>query len=166
MYILTPENESFDTARIPTSTSDLYYCVLDYSDPEFVDYQFIPLVFIEDFPKASADLQIGDYRIQVPLHWCILLGDMDFEDIEIMPLTSLHARDFCVFTFNPCKGYMPTFMPIEMINVYNEVRWCVPNVKPEYMLAVPLTGGENPPCAFFVEPKNKIPDVLDIKQLF
>ena len=59
MYILTPDNKSFDTARIPSKSTDLYFCVLDYSDIEDVDYRFLPIVFVENFPKANAFLRIG-----------------------------------------------------------------------------------------------------------
>jgi len=166
MYILTPENKSFDTSRIPNETTTLYYCILDYTDPEDVDYKFAPMVFIEDFARAAAELKIGDFRIQVPLHWCVLLGDRDFGDLEIMPITSLNGRDFCVFTYNPCIGYMPSFLPIDIVNIYQEVRWTVPTIKPEHMLCIPLADGENPLCAFFVDPKNKLPDILDIRQMF
>ena len=165
MYILTPENKALDTIRIPASTSTLYHCVLDYSDHEDVDYKFPPTVFVEDFARASAELMIGNHRIQVPFNWCILLGDKDCGDLEIMPIKSFHGRSFQAFVFNPCKGYRPDFLPVDIVNIYQEVRWCIPTTKPEHMLAVPLCGGESPLCAFFVDEKNKLPDVLDIRQV-
>lgn len=166
MYILTPENKSFNTAKIPNQTTHLYYCVLDYSDSNDVDYKFPPMVFIEDYAQASAELKIGEYIIQVPLKWSILLGDTHSGELEILPITSLNGRDFKAFLFNPCKGYMPSFFDIEIVNIYQEIRWCVPTVKPQHMLAVPLASGENPLCAFFAESKNKLPDVLDIRKVF
>ena len=69
MYILTPDNKSFDTARIPSKSTDLYFCVLDYSDPEDIDYQFMPVVSVENFPKANAVLRVGENTVEVPLHW-------------------------------------------------------------------------------------------------
>ena len=165
MYILTPENESFDTARIPSSNTELYFSVLDYSDPDDVDYQFMPIVFVEDFAKASAVLKIGKYTIEVPLHWSVLIGDKEFGDLELMPLIGFHGRDFSVFSFNPCKGFMPEFLPIEISNIYQEVKWCVPTVKSDHLLTVPLRSGENPLCAFFSEPKSKFPDSIDMQDL-
>ena len=166
MYILTPENKAFDTIRIPNSSSTLYHCILDYSDHNDVDYKFPPTVFIEDFPKASVELMIGEYRIQVPYNWCVLLGDRDFGELEIMPIKNFHGRNFHIFAFNPINGYRPEYLPIEVINIYQEVRWCIPTTKANHMLAVPLHGGEQPLCGFFVDEKNKLPDVLDIRQLF
>jgi len=41
MNILLPENRSFDTAKIPEEGSEIYYCVLDYSNLDDVDYHFL-----------------------------------------------------------------------------------------------------------------------------
>lgn len=165
MYILTPENKSFDTTRIPASNTELYYSVLDYSDKEDIDYKFMPIVFVEDFAKASAVLRIGQFMVEVPLHWSVLIGDKEFGDLELMPLIEVNGRDFSVFAFNPCQGFMPKFIPFEIVNIYQEVRWCVPSVMAEHLLSVPLCKGENPLCAFFAEAKNKWPDNIDIKDL-
>ena len=165
MNILLPENKSFDTAKVPESGSELYYCVLDYSDTEDVDYHFLPLVFIEDFAKAAVEIKIGGHIIQVPFLWSILISDQEFGDIELLPFVEFHGRDFDAFTFNPCEGYMPQFLPIEIINIYQEVRWCVPSMKPDNLLAVPITTGKNPQCAFFAESKNKFPEEVDVRHL-
>lgn len=165
MYILTPDNKSFNTVKIPDKVTDLYFCVLDYSDPEDIDYRFLPIVFVENFPKANAVLKIGENEVEVPLHWSILIGDRDFGELELMPIIEFHGRDFSAFTFNPCKGFMSTFEPIEIINIYQEVKWCIPTVMPDHLLTVPLRSGDNPPCAFFAEPKIKLPDGLDIRDL-
>ena len=165
MYILTPENKSFDTNRIPAMNTELYYSVLDYSNRSEIDYKFLPIVFIEDFAKASAVLRIGTYTIEVPLHWTVLIGDQEFGELELMPLIDIGGRDFSIFSFNPCQGFMPKFMDLEIINIYQEVKWCVPSVLSDHLLTVPLCNGENPPCAFFAEPKNKWPDDLDIQDL-
>lgn len=165
MNILLPENRSFNTAKI-AEESDHYYCVLDYSNLDEIDYQFLPLVFIEDFPKAAAELKIGGHLMQVPLSWSILIGEKEFGDLELMPIMGFHGRDFNAFTYNPCIGYMPKYLEIEIINIYQEVKWCVPSMKPDHLLAVPIVIGENPLCAFFAEPKNKFPDEIDIRDLF
>jgi len=166
MNILLPENKSFNTAQIPTVSSELYYCVLDYSNLDDIDYHFLPMVFIEDFAKASVELKIGKYLIQIPLSWSILIGDREFGEIELMAIMGFHGRDFNAFSLNPITGYMPDYYPIEIINIYQEVRWCVPALKPEHLLVVPIKSGENPPCVFFSESKTKFPDEIDVKDLF
>lgn len=166
MNILLPENRSFNTAQIPDSPSELYYCVLDYSNLDDIDYQFLPMVFVEDFAKASAELRIGGEIIQVPLSWSILIGEQEFGEIELMPIMGFHGRDFDAFVFNPCSGFMPDYQPIEIINIYQEVRWCVPSMKPEHLLVVPTSMRKNPSCVFFSDAKSKFPDEIDIKDLF
>ena len=165
MNILLPENRSFDTAKIPEEGSEIYYCVFDYGNLDEVDYQFLPMVFIEDFAKACVELRIGKHLIQVPLPWSILISEQEFGDVELMPIIEFHGRDFDAFVFNPVSGFMPDFMPIEIINIYQEVRWCVPSMKPDQLLTVPIAIGENPPCAFFAEPKNKFPEEIDVRHL-
>jgi len=165
MYILTPENTSLDTSLIPTVTDTLYYCVFDHTQHDDVDYKFPPMVFLEEYTKAAVELKIGNHVIQVPSSWSILLGDEDGSDLEILPVFEFHGRDFKAFSYNPCEGYMATFLPIEEMNIYQEVKWNVPSLQPAHMLAVPLCGGKNPPCVFFTENKNKLPDVIDIRHM-
>lgn len=165
MNILLPENRSFNTAKIPEGGSEIYYCVLDYSNIDDVDYHFLPMVFIEDFSKACVELKIGENIVQIPLPWSILISEQELGDVELLPFIEFHGRDFDAFTFNPCTGFMPEFMPIEIINIYQDVRWCVPSMKPEQLLAIPITTGKNPQCAFFAESKNKFPEEIDVRHL-
>lgn len=166
MNILLPENKSFNTARIPDVDNDLYFSIINFSDLDDIDYHFIPVVFIEEFPKAGFELKIGEYRITVPFHWSILIGDPDVGDLEVIPLKKFMGREFSAFTYNPCKGFRPKFLPIEFCNLYQEIKWSIPSIKPSYLLSVPLRDGDNPLCAFFAEEKHKLPDVIDIKHLF
>ena len=46
---------------------------------------------------------------------------------------------------------MPTFLNIEIVDVYHEVTWFAPKLKNGQMLAVPLTDEPNPPCVYFVK---------------
>lgn len=165
MYILTPDNVSLETSLIPTITDTLHYCVFDHTHNDDVDYKFPPLVFLEEYTKAAVEMRIGEYIIQVPSSWSILLGDEDGSDLEILPVFEFHGRDFSAFTYNPCAGYMAKFLPIEILNIYHEVKWNIPSLQPAHMLAVPLHIGENPICAFFTENKNKLPDVIDIRNM-
>lgn len=166
MYILTHENKSLDTSRIPDCVDALHYCVLDYSDSDNVDYQFPPVVFLETYPKAAFVLQIGKNQIQVPFDWSVLLGDLNSSELELLPLKEFRGRSYSAFVFNPCTGYIPSFLNVEIVNIYQEIHWSVPTLKSEHMLAIPLCGGSNPPCVFFVDIKNKVPDVIDIQKMF
>jgi len=102
----------------------------------------------------------------MPLDWSVIIGDMHLGDLEVMPLVYLMDKDFDVFCFNPIKGYMPSFLRLEIINTWPDVKWYFPKLKNGHLLAVPLTEGENPLCAFFVKEIGKIPDNLDIRKIF
>jgi len=162
MFILTPENKSLETSLIPNVTDTLHYCIFDHSNADDIDYKFPPMVFLEEYAKAAIELKIGNHTIRVPSSWAILLGDEDGGELEILPIFEFHGRDFKAFEFNPCGGYMASYLPIEETNIYQEVKWNVPSLQPLHLLAVPLCAGENPPCVYFTESKNKFPDSIDI----
>lgn len=167
MKILTPDNKSFDTSKISYDTNnDLYYCVLDYSDENDVDYRFPPLVFVDEYSKPGVELQINGSIIQVPWDWCLLMGDKNYSELELIDIKRFYGRDFSAFVINPISGYMPEFYDVKIINFYHEIRWTCPALGSESLLAVPLEGGSEPKCAFFSPPKHKLPEVLDISKIF
>lgn len=152
--------------EVPNQVDDLRYCVLDYSNQADVDFYFIPLIFLDQFPRPAADLQIGKYRIQMPLDWSIVICDKHLGNMEIIELKHLNDRDFEVFALNPINGYMPQFLEITIQNVFPDVTWNIPKLKRGHILAVPLHDGPEAPCAFFVKDTNKLPDGLDISKVF
>ena len=165
MNILTPENQSCDTNRVTESSSELHYCVFDYSNQNDADYKFLPMVFVEEFAKASIELKIGNNILQVPMEWSILIGDREFGEIELMPLSDFHGRDFEAFVFNPISGFYPEYWPIETTNIYPEIKWCVPTMKPAQLLAVGLSAGDQPKCVYFSNRKIKFPDHVQLSHL-
>ena len=165
MKILTVDNKPFSMNDVPDEVDDIRYCVLDYTDPANVDYIFIPLMFLESFNKSSVDLRIGNYRIQMPSDWSIVIGDKHSGELEVISLKQLNDREFDVFAINPISGYMPEFLDIEIMNVFPDVKWYFPKLKYGHILAVPLSGSEKSLCAYFVKDVNKIPESLDITQM-
>jgi hypothetical protein len=166
MKILCPDNTVFSMAEVPNQVEDLRYCVLDYSNQADVDFYFIPLIFLDVFPRPAADLQIGKYRIQMPLDWSIVIADKHLGSMEIIELKHLNDREFDAFALNPISGYIPQFLDITIQNVFPDVTWSIPKLKRGHILAVPLGDGPAPPCAFFVKDTNKLPDGLDISKVF
>lgn len=163
--ILTVDNTVFSMNDIPDEIEDLRYCVLDYSNVENVDYHFIPLVFLESFSTPAADLRIGKYRIQVPLDWSVVIGDKNSGDLEIISIKHINDRTFEVFCMNPINGYMPSFEDIEIMDIFPDIRWYVPQLKYGHLLLVPLNNTKSPLCAFFVKDVNKLPEILDITKM-
>lgn len=166
MRILTTDNIAYDLNRIPDAVEDVRYCVFDYSDPRNPDYFFIPLIFLESYNAPSVVLNIGEFKVQMPLDWSVLACDDSYSDLEIMPLTSLNDRGFHTMVFNPFKHMVPRPHEVTIANVFSDVRWYFPKLKTGNILVVPLDDTHCPPCALFVKELGKISDVIDIGALF
>ena len=152
MRILTLENTAYELNEVPDEIEDLRFAVLDNSDPRSPDYFYIPLIFLESFNSPALVLRIGDNVIKMPVDWHVLIGEPDLGDLEVVPLTSINDRGFSVFCFNPITSFRPEFAKIEIIDIYQDVKWYFPKLKPGQLLAVPLeTGVEKPWCAYFVK---------------
>ena len=165
MRILTVDNETYDLDDVPELIDDLRYGVLDYSDPKTVDYFFIPLICLESFYSPAAVLQVGDYTINVPLDWSIVICDPEVGNPEVISLMGLNDRGFTTLAMNPLTGYSPKYLDVNIINVYTDVKWHAPKLKFGHILSVPLGDGKNPECIYLVKEVNKIPEVLDISEL-
>lgn len=159
-------NQAYELDKIPNEIEDVRFCVLDYSDAKNPDYFFIPLIFLESFQAPAVVLEIGKYKIQMPLDWSILVCDDNYSDLEIMPLTSLNDRGFYTMAFNPLRHMVPRPQPITITNVYAEVKWFFPKLKYGNILVVPLDDSPYPDCALFIKDTNKLPEVIDIGALF
>ena len=56
-------------------------------------------------------------------------------------------------------------MPIEIINIYQDVRWYFPKMKNGQLLTVPLHDRGNPPCVYFVKEVSRQSEVLQLHKL-
>ena len=167
MRILTLDNKSFEMNEIPDEVEDLRFCVLDNSDPKDPDYFYIPLIFLESFNSPALVLRIGEHVIKMPVDWQLLIGEPDLGDLEVVPLTSINDRGFSVFCFNPMAGFRPEFKPVEIVDIYQDVKWYFPKLKPGQMLAVPLTENtEKPLCAFFVKDISRQSEVVNYSKVW
>jgi|TARA_R110000796_G_scaffold24815_11_gene70506 hypothetical protein len=152
--------------EIPDEVDDLRFNILDNSDPKNPDYYFIPLIFLESFNSPALVLRIGENLVKMPVDWQILIGEPDFGDLEVIPLTSINDRGFSVYTFNPLSSFKPEFMPVEIVDIYQDVKWYFPKLKPGQMLSVPITGGSEPLCAFFVKDISRQSEVVDYSKIW
>jgi len=151
---------------IPDDVGDLRFSVLDNSDPRDPDHFFIPLIFLESFNSPALVLRIGNNIIKMPVDWQVLIGEPDLGDLEVVPLTSINDRGFSVFTFNPISSYRPTFEPIEIVDIYQDVKWYFPKLKPGQMLAVPLSENDKSMCAYFVKDISRQSEVVDYNKVW
>jgi len=166
MLILTNENKAFDVDHIPDQEDNLRYCVLDCADPHNIDFYWKPLVFLQSFNAPAAVLEIGPYKVQMPLDWSVLVCDSAYSDMEVMPLTSLNDRGFYTITFNPLRHMVPVPHEVSIANIYADVKFYVPQLKNGSILVVPMELKNEPVCALFVKEGSKIPDPIDMAVLF
>lgn len=166
MKILTVENTTYDLDEIPETVDDLRYGILDYTNPDHVDYYFIPLVFLESFYAPAAVLDIGGNTISMPLDWSVVICDPSVGEPEVLSLMSLNDRGFNAFAFNPINGFKPEYPEVAITNVYTDVKWYAPKLKFGHLLCVPLGDTPESPCVLFVKDAKKLPEVLDISELW
>lgn len=167
MRLLTLENTSYELNDIPEEVNDVRFCVLDNSDPKDPDYFWIPLIFLESFNSPALVLNIGNNIIKMPMDWQLLIGEPDLGDLEVVPLTSINDRGFSAFAFNPLSSFRPEFFPVEVIDIYQDVRWYFPKLKPGQMLAIPLeTNTEKPLCVYFVKDISRQSEVVNYTKVW
>lgn len=167
MNILTLDNKLLKLNDLPEELEeDIRFSVLDNSNPGDPDFFFMPLIFLESFNSPAILLNIGGYEIQMPLDWCMVVGDAEAGlDPEVLPLTSLNERGFDAFVFNPISGFRCEYMPVEIVNIYQDVRWFFPKIRNGQILTIPLTDSEEPICAYFVKEISRQSEIILLNKL-
>jgi hypothetical protein len=167
LRLLTLDNTRYELNEIPEEVDDVRFCVLDNSDPKEPDYFFIPLIFLESFNSPALVLKIGTTVIKMPIDWQLLIGEPDLGDLEVVPLTSINDRGFSVFAFNPISSFRPEFFPVEVIDIYQDVKWYFPKLKPGQMLAIPLDSDDDKPlCVYFVKDISRQSEVVNYSKVW
>ena len=166
MRILTLEDKYYNLETLPEEIDDLRFAILDNSTPTFVDYYYIPLIFLESFNAPAVVLQVGDKQIKMPVDWKILIGEPDHGDLEMANLSSLNDRGFKAFSFNPISGFIADYLPIDIVDLYTDVKWFFPKLKQGQILAIPIQVGNKPKCVYCAKEINKQNEVVDITKAF
>jgi hypothetical protein len=166
MRILTLDNKYYNLETLPEEIDDLRFAILDNSNPQNVDYHFIPLIFLESFNTPALVLKVGNRNIKMPLDWQVLIGEKEHGDLETLPLSSLNDRGFSAFEFNPLSAFSPTFVPIEIVDIYHDVTWYAPRLRNGQFLCVPIDDGEKPRCVYFVKEISRNCEIVDYNQVF
>ena len=167
MFILTLDNNTrYNLETLPEEIDDLRFAILDNSNPQNVDYHYIPLIFLESFNSPALVLRIGSSTVKMPVDWQIVIGEKEHGDLETLPLTSINDRGFNAFEFNPLTSFSPSFLPIEIVDIYNDVTWYAPRLKNGQFLCVPIEDGPKPRCVYFVKEVSRNCEVIDYSQAF
>jgi hypothetical protein len=161
MKILLLDNNTYDLENLPEEIDDLRFAILDNSNPNAADYFYIPLIFLESFNAPALVLKIADKVIKMPIDWQILIGEQEHGDLETLPLSSLNDRGFNAFAFNPLSSYSPSFLPIEIMDIYPDVTWYAPRLRNGQFLCVPIEEGEKPRCVYFVKEISRNCEIVD-----
>jgi hypothetical protein len=164
--LLLDNNTKYNLENLPEEVGDIRFAILDNSNPQNVDYHYIPLIFLESFSAPALVLRIGDRVIKMPVDWQILIGEIDHGDLETLPLTSVNDRGFSAFEFNPLSSFRPTFLPIEIVDIYHDVTWYAPRLKNGQFLCVPIDDGAKPRCVYFVKEISRNCEIVDFRQAF
>ena len=161
MNILTPENYAFEMDQVTDTEPDALFCVLDLSDLENTDFYFKHIWNTVSFNSMSAELQIGENKIQVPLNWQILLGDEETGMVEMCTIENLlNMKEPCAYVYNPVRSLYAKFEPVKVLHVFTvAIKYQIPYLNKKNLLAVPMKTGFNPPCAFFADENEKIQDL-------
>jgi hypothetical protein len=56
-------------------------------------------------------------------------------------------------------------MPVQILNIFQDVRWYFPKMKNGQLLTVPLHNDYNPPCAFFVKEVSRQSEIVQLHNL-
>jgi hypothetical protein len=166
MRILTLDNTPYDLNHLPEEIDDMRFAILDNSNPHEVDYHYIPLIFLESFNAPALVLKIGENRVRMPVDWKLLIGEPDFGDLEVIALSSLNDRGFKAFQFNPLTSFRPSFLDVEILDVYQDVAWYAPKLKNGQILCVPISDGPEPKCVYFVKEISRNCEIVDYSQAF
>jgi hypothetical protein len=102
----------------------------------------------------------------MPLDWSVVICDPTVGDPEVVSLMSLNDRGFHAFAFNPITGFKPEYPEISITNVYSDVKWYAPKLKFGHLLCVPISDEPESLCILFVKDAKKLPEVLDIGELW
>ena len=92
MKILTVDNTVYEIDHVPDEIDDIRFCVFDTSDPEWMDYYFLPLIFLESFYAPAICLQIGN-NTSIYLNF--------YFNINQISLISTSSQKKCIFQTYP-----------------------------------------------------------------
>lgn len=162
MKILKTDNTPFNLDKVPETGDDIQYCVLDTNNNKNIDFFFIPLIFMETFNAPSMVMEVGQYTVQMPIDWSVMIIEKEMGQCEMVPLTSINDRGFEAMVINPLTANMTQSYEIKIVNVFQDVKWYFPKLKHGHIMSVPVADTPNPPCLFFAKEINQIPDVINV----
>jgi hypothetical protein len=133
MRILNDRNEIID---LDMTNTELHFSVLSFRDLKQPDFFFEELTHIEVIEASAITLQIGPFRLVMPLVWHVLVSDYD--NVESVPLWEAHGKPLNVVCVNPIDGFSLQFLPLNTRAMFPRSTWTCPPMGERDMLVVPL----------------------------
>ena len=100
------------------------------------------------------------------MDWQILIGEPDHGDLETLALTSINDRGFKAFQFNPLSRFRPSFLDIEIVDIYHDVNFYSPRLRNGQFLCIPIDRGPSPRCIYCVKDISRHAEIVDFNQCF
>ena len=72
----------------------------------------------------------------------------------------ISLKYFSVFSFNSLSSFSADFLPIEVVDVYQNVEWFAPKLKNGQFLSVPIDDGEKPRCVYFIKDVSRNSEII------
>lgn len=140
MRILTLDNTQKELDLVGKSIKETHYSVFSVNNKadRFFDYYFKKLVFLEQFESVGVHLRIGGHNVVLPANWSIIVGDRDTTDVEIVPIDETNDRGFTALSINPLLSTTPSFLEIEMVDIFPDMSWNTPKMDVHNFLVTPL----------------------------
>lgn len=167
MQILTLPNTPFPLNTLPDYVDkNIRYAILDNCNPHEPDFFFPPLVLLESFNSPAIVLKIGNDIIELPIDWCLVIGDSSASaHMEVLPLSSLTDAGFNAFVFNPVSSFRMDFIPINIIGFKNDAVWFLPKLKQNHLMAVPLTSASESLCIYIAKSVTRVAELIHLDKL-
>ena len=83
------------------------------------------------------------------------------DGFKIVIFSGRNDRGFDAFLFNPLSSGKPEFDNVDIIDIYQEVKWYFPKIKSGQILCVPLENKPKPQCAYFVKDISRQCELID-----
>lgn len=168
MKILSVEKKIIDLGKlsefdeVPKTQFTVVDVGSDANPSDEPDILFPKLIYIEEYTGPALKCLVGDHVVMLPLAWFTFIGEEDIGEVEIVPVTSINARNFETIVTNPIDGFRHHYYPIRAMELYMEYDWVLPKLKNGQAVAVPINDDEeNPQCIYVSHSKSKIPLIVN-----
>lgn len=166
MNILDIENRCIDLSDENDFSEEIWFSILDFSDPVDPDFKFSRLIFIEEFEAPVIILSISNIEVSLPYNWYIAVGCSDNGGpVEVVPISSIQSQEFDVFTYNPMASFRHEYLTCRQIGYSSERTWVTPRIGDGQLLSIPIHSGDSPPCIFVSPTCDSSNDEINIWEL-